>query len=227
MTHEIKPTAIPSVEFCDLAEFATNQRAVELNNNGFPKTMENTIAIEIAKYLDLKFPSEFIVWSQKTHKIDFVPSSNVFIYGDAINHQVRTEMLQRKHDIVIEHIQTGIKHIFELKHQTGGGTAIDSVNNYATDKLALMKWAKRNNTPYSLIVADFVKLGSYPRSKLLKDSTNWNHDCYFINSWYKFAEYYASVNQAKVMLLSPGATIENLHSFLATIIEDMNVSRSN
>ena len=65
---------------------------------------------------------------------------------------------KRKFDIVIENPYNNKKHIIEIKHQSGGGTAIDSVAIFLEEINELKEYTNSDN-PFSLIITDFIPTG--------------------------------------------------------------------
>lgn len=75
---------------------------------------------------------------------------------------------KRRFDIVIE--KNNKKHIIEIKHQTGGGTAIDSVGIYLEDMEKLKEYTGTGN-PVSIMVLDFLPYGIYKNGTWDKKET--------------------------------------------------------
>lgn len=73
---------------------------------------------------------------------------------------VNTKKRSRRFDIVITNPTTGTKHIIEIKHQVSQGTAIDSVGIYLED-LEQLKTFTKSEKPFSIMVLDFLPLGTY------------------------------------------------------------------
>lgn len=75
---------------------------------------------------------------------------------------------KRRFDIVIS--KGDKKHILEIKHQVGGGTAIDSVGIYLEDMEKLKKYTNTEN-PVSIMVLDFLPVGTYKNGSWVKKET--------------------------------------------------------
>lgn len=97
-----------------------------------------------------------------TLKDSKVQSKNLF------SKSFNTKSRARRFDIVIE--SETKKHIVEIKHQAGGGTAIDSVGIYLEDLEKLKEYTNSEN-PVSIMVLDFLPCGVYKNGDWVKKET--------------------------------------------------------
>lgn len=100
--------------------------------------------------------SDYKVSYQENYALSDSKSQSNNLFTTKFKHKPR----KRRFDIVIE--KNGIKHIIEIKHQTGGGTAIDSVGIYLEDMEKLKEYTKSEH-PVSIMVLDFLPCGIYKK----------------------------------------------------------------
>ena len=93
--------------------------------------VENFILNKVKEY----FTDCSVSYQEKMVLTDDTEKSNNLFCSNFI-----TKKRTRRFDIVIS--RNGKKHIIEIKHQVGGGTAIDSVGIYLEDKEKLKEYTK-------------------------------------------------------------------------------------
>lgn len=163
--------------------------------------VENFILNKVKEY----FTDCSVSYQEKMVLTDDTEKSNNLFCSNFI-----TKKRTRRFDIVIA--RNGKKHIIEIKHQVGGGTAIDSVGIYLEDKDKLKEYTKTEN-PVSLMILDFLPCGYYPRNKWTKRESFTDNPT--IQA--RFNEYAKSQNV--LVLLSNTYDEELYNSFFAAINE--------